>query len=151
MEQLSEPAVLLARHTNFPDIALVRLLSLRVPCLSSVKIPQSCKPFRSITTCYNNSQRPTARVRFADYVTINNNIKHFRQKLYVHYKLYYIQTKHYTILQDIHTLHDKEILVYSSGQLCTVNRFFSAQRSFMSDVARVKISSCMLMTHCIRF
>ena len=35
MEQLSEPAVLLARHTYFPDMLLVRLLSLRVPCLSS--------------------------------------------------------------------------------------------------------------------
>lgn len=35
MEQLSEPAVLLARQMYFPDMLLVRLLSLRVPCLSS--------------------------------------------------------------------------------------------------------------------
>ena len=35
MEQLSAPAVLLARHTYFPDMPFVRLLSLRVPCLSS--------------------------------------------------------------------------------------------------------------------
>lgn len=33
-EQVSEPAVLLARHTYFPDMLLVRLLNLRVPCLS---------------------------------------------------------------------------------------------------------------------
>lgn len=37
MEQLSEPAVLLARQMYFPDMLLVRLLSLRVPCLSSEK------------------------------------------------------------------------------------------------------------------
>lgn len=35
MEQLSAPAVLLARQVYFPDMPLVRLLSLRVPCLSS--------------------------------------------------------------------------------------------------------------------
>lgn len=35
MEQLSVPAVLLARQMYFPDMPLVRLLSLRVPCLSS--------------------------------------------------------------------------------------------------------------------
>ena len=37
MEQLSEPAVLLARQMYFPDMLLVRLLSLRVPCLSSAE------------------------------------------------------------------------------------------------------------------
>jgi len=36
-EQLSEPAVLLARHMNFPDMLFVRLLSLRVPCRSSAR------------------------------------------------------------------------------------------------------------------
>lgn len=36
MEQLSVPAVLLARQVYFPDMPLVRLLSLRVPCRSSV-------------------------------------------------------------------------------------------------------------------
>lgn len=35
MEQLSVPAVLLARQMYLPDMPLVRLLSLRVPCLSS--------------------------------------------------------------------------------------------------------------------
>lgn len=42
MEQLSEPAVLLARHTYLPDMLLVRLLSLRVPCLSSAKRANKC-------------------------------------------------------------------------------------------------------------
>lgn len=37
MEQLSVPAVLLARQMYFPDMPLVRLLSLRVPCLSSAR------------------------------------------------------------------------------------------------------------------
>ena len=41
MVQLSEPAVLLARQMYFPDMLLVRLLSLRVPCLSSAKQPHS--------------------------------------------------------------------------------------------------------------
>lgn len=41
MEQLSEPAVLLARQMYFPDMLLVRLLSLRVPCLSSAEQPHS--------------------------------------------------------------------------------------------------------------
>lgn len=37
MEQLSEPAVLLALQMYFPDMLLVRLLSRRVPDLSSVE------------------------------------------------------------------------------------------------------------------
>lgn len=37
MEQLSVPAVLLARQMYFPVMPLVRLLSLRVPCLSSAR------------------------------------------------------------------------------------------------------------------
>lgn len=37
MEQLSEPAVLLALQMYFPDMLLVRLLSLRVPCRSSAE------------------------------------------------------------------------------------------------------------------
>lgn len=37
MEQLSVPAVLLARQVYFPDMPLVRLLSLRVPSLSSAR------------------------------------------------------------------------------------------------------------------
>lgn len=40
MEQLSEPAVLLARQMYFPDMLLVRLLSRRVPCFSSAEQPQ---------------------------------------------------------------------------------------------------------------
>lgn len=34
-EQLSDPAELLAVHMYFPDMLLLRLLSLRVPVLSS--------------------------------------------------------------------------------------------------------------------
>lgn len=37
MEQLSEPAVLLALQMYFPDMLLVRLLSRRVPNLSSAE------------------------------------------------------------------------------------------------------------------
>lgn len=37
MEQLSEPAVLLALQMYFPDMLLVRLLSRRVPYLSSAE------------------------------------------------------------------------------------------------------------------
>lgn len=53
MEQLSEPAVLLARHTYFPDMLLVRLLSLRVPCLSSAKQAHSYTFFTIIYCIYD--------------------------------------------------------------------------------------------------
>lgn len=48
MEQLSEPAVLLARQMYFPDMLLVRLLSLRVPCLSSARQPHRYSHFTII-------------------------------------------------------------------------------------------------------
>lgn len=51
MEQLSEPAVLLARQMYFPDMLLVRLLSLRVPCLSSAKQPHSYTHLTIIYLC----------------------------------------------------------------------------------------------------
>lgn len=35
MKQLSDPAILLAVHTYFPDMLLLRLLSFRVPVFSS--------------------------------------------------------------------------------------------------------------------
>lgn len=43
MEQLSEPAVLLALQMYFPDMLLVRLLSRRVPNLSSAEQKQTYK------------------------------------------------------------------------------------------------------------
>lgn len=51
MEQLSEPAVLLARQMYFPDMLLVRLLSLRVPCLSSVDQPHGYTHVTIIYSC----------------------------------------------------------------------------------------------------
>lgn len=45
IEQLSEPAVLLARQMYFPDMLLVRLLSRRVPCFSSAKQAHSYAQF----------------------------------------------------------------------------------------------------------
>lgn len=73
MEQLSVPAVLLARQMYFPDMPLVRLLSRRVPCLSSAG-------YRHILMLTASLKKPT----LYKYITVHHEGGVFKSKYKKH-------------------------------------------------------------------